>query len=35
MARQLRLWRHAASTGTLTMSLVILIVLIMRYLGTG
>ena len=34
-ARQLRLWRHAASTGTLAVSLVILVVLCMRYFGTG
>lgn len=35
LARQLRLWRHAASTGTLAMLLVIFIILLMRYFGTG
>ncbi len=35
LARQVRLWRHAASTGTLAISLVVLVVLFMRYFGTG
>ena len=35
LSRQVRLWRHAASTGSLAISLVILVVLLMRYLGTG
>jgi len=35
LARQLRLWRHAASTGTLAISLVVLVILLMSYLGTG
>ena len=35
LARQLRLWRHAASTGTLAISLVVLVVLVLRYFGTG
>jgi hypothetical protein len=35
VARQLQLWRHAASTGTLAMSLVLLVILAMRYFGTG
>ena len=35
LARQVRLWRHAASTGTLAISLVVLVVLVMRYFGTG
>ena len=30
-----RLWRHAASTGALAMSLVVLVVLMMYYFGTG
>jgi hypothetical protein len=33
--RQLRLWRHAASTGSLAISVVILVILMMRFFGTG
>lgn len=35
LARQVWLWRHAASTGTLAMSLVVLVILMMRYFRTG
>jgi len=35
LARQVRLWRHAASTGALAISLVVLVVLMMYYFGTG
>jgi hypothetical protein len=35
LARQMQLWRHAASTGSLAMSLVVIVVLVMRYFGTG
>jgi hypothetical protein len=33
--RAVRLWRHAASTGSLAISIIILVILIMRYFGTG
>jgi hypothetical protein len=33
--RAMRLWRHAASTGSLAISMTILVILIMRYFGTG
>jgi hypothetical protein len=33
--RTIRLWRHAASTGSLAISITILVILIMRYFGTG
>jgi hypothetical protein len=33
--RAMRLWRHAASTGSLAISITILMILIMRYFGTG
>ncbi len=33
--RSMRLWRHAASTGSLAISIIILAILIMRYFGTG
>jgi hypothetical protein len=33
--RAMRLWRHAASTGSLAISIIILVILIMRYFGTG
>jgi hypothetical protein len=33
--RAMRLWRHAASTGSLAISMIILVILIMWYLGTG
>lgn len=33
--RAMRLWRHAATTGSLAIGIVILVVLIMRYFGTG
>jgi hypothetical protein len=33
--RAMRLWRHAASTGSLAISMTILAILIMRYFGTG
>jgi hypothetical protein len=33
--RAARLWRRAASTGSLAISITILVILIMRYLGTG
>jgi len=33
--RTMRLWRHAASTGSLAISITILVILIMRYFGTG
>lgn len=35
LARQMRLWRHAASTGTLAISLVVLVILFMRHFATG
>jgi len=34
-ARAMRLWRHAAGTGSLAILVFILVVLIMRYVGTG
>ena len=34
-ARQICLWQHAASTGSLAISIVILVILMMRYFGTG
>ncbi len=33
--RAMRLWRHAASTGSLTISITVLVILIMRHFGTG
>ncbi len=33
--RAMRLWRHAASTGSLAISITILVIIIMRYFGTG
>ena len=33
--RAMRLWRHAASTGSLAISITILVILIMRYSGKG
>jgi hypothetical protein len=33
--RAMRLWRHAAATGSLAISMTILVILIMRYFGTG
>ncbi len=33
--RAMRLWRHAASTGSLAIAITILMILIMRYFGTG
>jgi hypothetical protein len=33
--RAMRLWRHAASTGSIAISMTILVILIMRYFGTG
>jgi hypothetical protein len=33
--RAMRLWRHAASTGSLAILLTVLVILLMRYFGTG
>lgn len=33
--RAMQLWRHAASTGSLAISITIIVILIMRYFGTG
>ncbi len=33
--RAMRLWRHAAATGSLAISMVVLAILMMRYFGTG
>jgi hypothetical protein len=33
--RAMRLWRHAAGTGSLAISMVIVVILLMRYFGTG
>lgn len=33
--RAMRLWRHAASTGSLAILITVLVILIMRYFGTG
>jgi hypothetical protein len=33
--RAIRRWRHAASTGSLAVSITILVIIIMRYFGTG
>ena len=33
--RAMRLWRHAAATGSLAISMTILVILLMRYFGTG
>ena len=33
--RAMRLWRHAAATGSAAISITILVVLVMRYFGKG
>jgi hypothetical protein len=33
--RAVRLWRHAATTGSLALSITVIVVLVMRYFGTG
>jgi hypothetical protein len=35
LARQMRLWQHAASTGSFAISIVFIVILMMRYFGTG